>query len=363
MYRFLTRRSNSLQWRRDRVSSATRIAALLALTGPEAPYARQLQHAIGLAFEDAVRPCDLVVADDHADAARAAEAARQLASDPSVIAVVGPMNSWTCESAGVAFAATALPHITPSASNAALAEQGWPTFFRACPADDVQARVLAAVADRFVGAGRVGAVDDGSSFAAPLCAGFLAAAAVRGLAPLRRASVAHARAGALERAADAIARDAPDAVLIAGLEEPCQQAARALRARGVGAVFLGTDGIKPSRALRVDGFPAPWLTNSATDARYQAPAFHARMLQLVREHHSIYTVEAWEAAGLLLDILRRGARTRKEVHAALANRARGDGPLAFDQRGERLDPRIGLYVDEESGPRFVGDSADLLGSL
>ncbi|CAN5680772.1 hypothetical protein BH23ACI1_BH23ACI1_00340 [soil metagenome] len=76
------------------------------------------------------------------------------------------MNSWTCESAGAVFAAAGLPHITPSASNAGLSTNGWATFFRACAADQVQARALAAVADRLVGAGRVAALDDASSFAA-----------------------------------------------------------------------------------------------------------------------------------------------------------------------------------------------------
>ncbi|MBA3891042.1 MAG: ABC transporter substrate-binding protein [Gemmatimonadaceae bacterium] len=259
------------------MSASISLGALLALTGPEAAYALQLRHAIAVAFEDALRPCDLIVADDHADPARASDAAGRLADDPRVVGVIGPMNSWTCETAGEIFAAAGLAHITPSASSVALAGRGWQTFFRACPADDAQARVLAAVADRLLGARRVGALDDCSSFAAPLCATFLAEAAGRGLAPVWHGAVQPDDPGALGRAADAAALSALDAVLIAGLEEPCRRAARALRDRGVRAAFLGTDAIKPTRALRVEGFPGPWLTNSGTDARHQAPLFDARM--------------------------------------------------------------------------------------
>jgi ABC-type branched-subunit amino acid transport system substrate-binding protein len=166
---------------------------------------------------------------------------------------------------------------------------------------------------------------------------------------------------ALERVAGDVRDAALEAVLIAGLEEPCRRTAQALRAGGVDAVFLGTDALKSSRPLRVAGHPSPWLTNSGTDARRQAPAFHARMVARAGGHHSIYTVEAWEATRLLLEIRARGARTREEMREGLARGLPGDGaPLSFDARGERRDARIGIYVDEDAGLRFVGPAAEVL---
>ena len=35
-------------------------------------------------------------------------------------------------------------------------------------------------------------------------------------------------------------------------------------------------------------------------------------------------------------------------------------PLAFDQRGERLDAEIGVYVDDDDGVRFEGTVSELL---
>jgi ABC-type branched-subunit amino acid transport system substrate-binding protein len=166
---------------------------------------------------------------------------------------------------------------------------------------------------------------------------------------------------ARDRAAKDVLDAAPEAVLISGLEEPCRLTAQALRAQGVDAVFLGTDALKSSRPLRVAGRPGPWLTNSGTDAPRQAPAFHARMVARAGAHRSIYTVEAWEAMRLLLEIRARGARTREEMREGLARPdPHGGVPLSFDGSGERRDARIGVYVDEDTGLRFVGSAAELL---
>lgn len=343
------------------------LGALLALTGPEAPYARQLEHAIALALDDAPVRLAVHVEDDHASPDRAHDAAARLADDPSVLAVVGPMNSWTCEPAGAVFAAAGLPHITPSASNVALAGRGWPTFFRACPNDHAQASALAEVAARLTGARSVAAVDDGSSFAAPLGDRFLAECGARGLGPLGRHAVVHEEAAtpaALAELGATLAALAPDAVLIAGLEDACRASARALREHGVRAIFLGTDGIKPTRALWVEGFPAVWLTNSGTDAAHRAPVFHARMVARAGAHDSVYTVETYDATARLAAILAAGARTRAEVLAALRAPVPAPGlatALAFDGRGERLAAEIGLYRDDGDGPRFLGPVAELVG--
>ncbi|MCL4847776.1 MAG: ABC transporter substrate-binding protein [Acidobacteria bacterium] len=342
------------------------LGAVLALTGPEAPYARQLWHALALAVHDVPWPLAFRIEDDHATPARAREAAARLADNPRVVAAIGPMNSWTCEEAAAVFAEAGLPHITPSASNVALARRGWPTFFRACPNDTVQARALADVAARLAGATSVAAVDDLSNFAAPLGAEFLASCQTLGLASYGQHGVDHGSPGttlALEALGRTLAEFQPDVVLIAGLEDACRASALTLRAHGVRGTFVGTDGIKPTRALWVDGHPAVWLTNSGTDAAERAPAFHDRMLARAGTHASIYTVETYDAALLLATLVAEGADTREAMAAALGSGRRFDGlsgNLAFDARGERLFADIGVYRDEGLGPRFVGTAASLV---
>lgn len=341
---------------------SARIGVSLALTGPEAVYAVQMRHAIDLAIEDERRDhgiaLDLLVEDDHADAARAGDAAERLvASD--VVAVVGPMNSWTCERQGPIFARAGLAQVTPSASNPSFSRRGWPTFFRLCANDLEQARVLAGVARTLAGAHAVAAVHDGTAFAEPIAAAFLAAARDLGLAATQVAVVQADEPESFLYAADMVSACAPDAVFIAGLEEPNRRVAHAIRSTGCRAVFLGTDAIKPTNALMTGGaVDGPYLTNAGTDAAQTAPAFHRRFEARFGTHHSIYTVEAYDAVRLTASAIRTTTTVdRQSVLAALHGLAGYEGlsgPIRFDAHGERVAPRLGVYRWNGATLCFVG---------
>ena len=336
---------------------AWRLGASLALSGPEARYGEQLQQAIQLALEDENLPLSVLrVEDDGSDEARAGIVARTFAADARVLGVVGPMNSWTCAVQGPICRRAGLAQITPSASNPALAASGWETFFQMCPDDLVQGRVLARVAQALIGARRVAAIHDRTAFAEPLADVFFDEARAIGLEA--GASIGVNDQGRYTEAALAIAAAEPDAVLVAGLEDPCRHAALALRERGVHAPLLGTDAIKPTLALVTPSAPGPYLTNSGTDARHQAPGFHRRFEDRFGRHDSIYTVETYDAARVLLQAIRQADGTRAGVLTTV--RAAGphvglSGPVRFGPSGERLDTAIGVY-------RHDGDRLTYLGS-
>jgi branched-chain amino acid transport system substrate-binding protein len=335
----------------------------LALTGPEGVYARQLRDAIQLALDDEreLSPLDVIVTDDCAEPGAAVRAAIHLA-DSDAVAVVGPMNSWTCEVQAPIFARAGLAQITPSASNPELTRRGWPGFFRMCPGDLEQARVLARVARDLVGGRSVAAVHDGTAFAAPLAAAFLDASSQIGLDVGPVAAVQADEPESFLHAADLVAAAQPDAVFIAGLEDPCRLAALAIRAAGTCATFLGTDAIKPTRCLVTPGVvDGPYLTNAGVDAAQRVPAFHERFEARFGPHHSIYTVETYDAVRLLAAAIRRaGAPTRAGVLEAMRSMppyAGLDGAIAFDARGERIAPHLGVYRWDGSRMRFVGSQA------
>lgn len=346
--------------------TSVRIGALLALTGPEAVYAYQLRQAIELALEDEreISDVDIVVEDDHADVNEARCAATRLAGS-DVLAIVGPMNSWTCEVAAPILAEAGLAQITPSASNPKLTQRGWPGFFRMCPGDLEQARVLAWVARDLVDGRRVAAVHDGTTFAEPLATAFLEASALLGLEPGPSAAVVSGKPESYLYAADLVNGTRPDAVFIAGLEEPCRVAAATIRAAGSRAVFLGTDAIKPTRCLvtgvNVDG---PYLTNAGIDAAKSAPDFHERFEARFGPHHSIYTVEAYDAVRVLSAAIRRATTsTRMGVLAAMRTLPPFQGvggEIRFDASGERIEPRLGVYRWDGSQLVFVRSQSPVL---
>ena len=156
------------------MSSTHALGCSLALNGPEMNYGQQMLHALEMAVEDENMPSlKLRIEDDGSEEGQARAAAERLASDPQVFAVVGPMNSWTCEAESPVYSQAGLVQMTPSASSPDLCRQGWKTLFRMCPNDIVQGNVLARVAHELVQAKRVAAVHDRTAFGKPLAQVFL----------------------------------------------------------------------------------------------------------------------------------------------------------------------------------------------
>lgn len=338
------------------------LGASLALTGPETVYANQLRHALELALEDAGTPSvSLYIEDDASEKEEARAAAERLAADPAVFAVVGPMNSWTAEVQAPIFARAGLAQLTPSASKPELSQRRWASFFRMCANDLEQGKVLARLAADVLHSRSVGTIHDGTSFGEPLANVFAQESERLGMDVSCRLGLRFGEESSFVSAARAVARHQPDAVLVVGLEDPCRDVARAMREEGVKSVFLGTDAIKPTQVLVTPGFEGPYLTNAGTHAADQIPEFHRRFESRFGTHHSIYTVEAYDAARLLVEVMNDVGRERARVVEALRSlHFEGmSGSIRFDDNGERRNPVIGFYRYDD-GLHYLGTAHQVL---
>lgn len=88
------------------------------------------------------RQLELVVADNKSEASEAASAAKKLISQDKVVALVGPVTSKNCLSAGPIAQDAKIPMITPTGTNPAVTQVG-DYIFRACFIDDFQGTVMA----------------------------------------------------------------------------------------------------------------------------------------------------------------------------------------------------------------------------
>ena len=160
---------------RSRVLRFLSLSMLLAACGREAPVriglAGPFSEARGVSMRVAAelalqeinaaggvrgRPAELVILDDGGTAEGAVAAAHQLATDPSVVAVVGHLTSGaTLAAAPVYGGATPVAVISPSASSPLVTEAG-PWVFRVCPTDALHGARLAAWARERLGATRAG---------------------------------------------------------------------------------------------------------------------------------------------------------------------------------------------------------------
>src|SRR3989449_3717922 len=106
-------------------------------------------------------------ADDKEDEGVAARVAVDLASDPSVIAVIGHKNSGPSKAGAPTYARAGLTQITQCSTDNSLSRSGWNTFFRLCADNERQAAVAAEFAQRRLAGARALAVHDMTDYGRP----------------------------------------------------------------------------------------------------------------------------------------------------------------------------------------------------
>ncbi len=113
----------------------------------------------------------LVEGDTQLDPAQAATVAPQFVSNDDIVAVVGPAGSQEVEAVGEIFKSANLGFVSASATNTALTDGRYPTFFRVVPTDADQAPTDASYMVDVLGAKKVFVIDDQTSYSSPLADG------------------------------------------------------------------------------------------------------------------------------------------------------------------------------------------------
>lgn len=111
-------------------------------------------------------------ADDQGSGTVSPSVATSLVDDSSVVAVVGPAFSGATKAAEPTFSAANLATVTPSATNPALATQGWSNFFRVVADDNAQGPADADYISKTLHLTSVYVVDDASAYAVGLTQAF-----------------------------------------------------------------------------------------------------------------------------------------------------------------------------------------------
>jgi branched-chain amino acid transport system substrate-binding protein len=116
-------------------SQTYKIAFQGPLSGDNAQLGINEVNAVDLAIEQANKK---VKADDQGSPEQAPTAAAQVLQDNAVLGVVGPSFSGATKAIGAKYGDAGLAFISPSATNPTLSQQGFPTFHRIVPSDNVE---------------------------------------------------------------------------------------------------------------------------------------------------------------------------------------------------------------------------------
>src|SRR6478672_8385106 len=308
---------------------------------------------------------ELVKADDQGSPEQAPTAAAQVLQDDAVLGVVGPSFSGATKAIGAKYGDAGLAFISPSATNPTLSQQGFPTFHRIVPSDNVEG---SQAADLFAKKGykKVVVIDDLSEYGKGV-----ADAMQKGL---EAKSVTVQRIGVDSKTTDygstatQVAASGAQAVFYGGYDAQAGLFAQALPAAGFkGDKYTGNGG---KSSVFTDGAGAAgegwYFTCGCSDATVapEAKDFTAAYKAKFNTDPSTYSPEAYDATNAMIDAIKTAAKdgtpTRESVEKAV------DGldykgittEVKFDKTGEVDASAQTVNLFQQKGGKIV-----LLGNI
>ena len=333
--------------------------------------------AAEMAFNEANRVADFPVKIemapivDERNPELARDAARSYVSDSSAVGVLGPLNSDMALSNQDIYNSAGLAQLTSEASNPMLTAKGYKNFFRLVANDEVQGRALARVACSYLDKRRIAVLHDGSAWGEAIAVIFSNESAILGVPPIlfRGFEEGDVDTG-YESMVEATLKEDPDLVYFAVYWHKAHIIAHKLRYRGSKATFLGSDALKPYPFLEVPGLDAvkPYHTLAGIDMRIK-PSARDFFQRFASKHPLLliapqYAAEAYDCASLLVKAIKlSGEPDRQKV---LENLRGIDsfqgviGQISFDERGDLVDPEIGLYQCVNGLRKYLGKVSNLV---
>ena len=328
-------------------------------TGPAAGLGEPIIQGAQLAIDEYNADAECEVAyeliDSQGSPDQAPSLATALAGNEVVVGVVGPAFSGESDAAGPIFAEAGLPTISPSATNPALAENGWDTFHRALGNDATQGPAAAAYIRDTIQAQTVFVIDDASEYGA-------------GLANIVREELADAvvdndtvQAGDrdFDPTVTKVTAANPDAVFFGGYYAEAAPLVRQLRAGGFEGTFVVADGVKDPGYLEgardaAEGtvITCPCIPAEDPGVTEFAAAYEAEF----GGAPGTYAAEAYDSANIFLQGIAEGIDNREDM-LAFINEYDEPGvtkQLSFDETGEPSEVHVYAYLVENG--EIVSDS-------
>ncbi|CAN1506912.1 LivK ABC-type branched-chain amino acid transport systems, periplasmic component [Mycobacteriaceae bacterium] len=288
------------------------IAMAGPLTGADAPFGGNVRDGAQLAVDqhNAANPgcqVQLKAFDTEGDPQKATAIAPQIVDDASIVGLVGPTWSGETKATGSVFDQAGLVALTPAATNVALSEQGWKTFFRGLSSDGVQGPSLANYLKNVAGVKKACVIDDSTD------AGVGQADAVRQtLGPITDTACSiSVKKGDKDfsAAVTQVKNQSPDVVVYASYYTEAALLLQQLRDAGYTGLFSGPDGLKDPQFVKAAGQAAEGAILSCPCG--PAPAsFSDEYSKKFGQAPGTYSVEAYDLATILLTGIDSGAVTR-----------------------------------------------------
>jgi branched-chain amino acid transport system substrate-binding protein len=322
-----------------------------ALTGDNAALGINIRNGVDLALRQysATNPqCKVTLApfDSQGSESVAPGLAQQAINDQKVVAIVGPAFSGESKAADPLFNEAGLPIVTPSATNPALAENGWSIFHRAVGNDNSQGPAAAAYIKNNLKAAKVAVIDDKTEYG-------------KGIADIVRQQLGSAvvfndsvpqQTQDYSSSVTGVKNSGATVLFYGGYYADGGRLLKQLRDNSVSATFLTDDGAKDDNLVKTAGnaaaegtlitcpcAPAEQVQNGAKFIADYKAAFNVVP--------GTYSAEGYDAANVILQAIKGGKFDRKGINDFLktVDYQGITKKIKFDSKGEVSEKTIYMY--------------------
>jgi len=295
--------------------SGLTIAYIGAETGPNAQLGINEYNGVQLAINQHNRAnpgCQVGFKkfDTEGDPNKATGPVTQATNEKDIIGVVGLPFSGESAATGNIFEQAGLVHITASATNPTLTQQGWSTFFRGLGNDNVQGPAVAKLVDK-LGAKKVFVVQDDSDYGIGL-----AKTAEQALgSKLDGTDKVTTGQKDFSATVSKIMNAKPDAVFYSGYYAEGAPFDQQLVAKGFKGDFIGPDGVKDPQFIKQAG-------SASSNAYFTCPCIPGDLVPSFANAYKAvskgqapgtYSLEAYDVATILLSGIDKGNTTRSAL--------------------------------------------------
>lgn len=344
------------------------IGLVAPLTGDQAYVGTGVLQGAQMAIEDAhVRGplfgnarVRLAPLDDQHNPTQAVLAANKLASNPNVMGVVGHFNSSCTKPASAIYHEARITQITPASTNPDISRQGFDTFFRVCPTDDVQAPAAAAYVYSRMGLRQAVILDDQTTYGRGLADEFKKRFTALGGTVLIHHGITQGEkdfAPLLTK----IKSIKPELIFYGGVYPELALLIKQSRKMGLKAPWMSGDGsfdvtlIKLASPQFAEGTTVTMLgvdPKSLPSAKDFVARYQARYGPI-----GSFSAYAYDATNVLIEAIRRAGvkdreavlrevRAMKDFHGVL-------GPVNFDPKGDAIGKSIGIFQVQNGEFKFL----------
>ena len=331
------------------------------VSGAQAHYGKDNENGARMAVEDLNAKgvtiggkkvkLELVAEDDAADPKQGTAAAQKLC-DAKVAGVVGHLNSGTTIPASTVYNNCGIPHISPSATNPKLTQQGYKTTFRLLANDNALGAGLALHAVNNLKLKKIAIIDDRTAYGQGVAEVFKKTAAAKGIQIVDEQFTTD-KATDFMSILTAIKSKAPDGIFYGGMDPQAGPMLRQMEQLGLANVkFFGGDGICTAKLAELSG-GAKTLGNvvcaeggASLEKMPGGKAWKERYDKKYPGQFQVYSPYTYDVVHVLVDAMVRAKSTDPKVYTPFIGQTNMQGvttKIAFEADGELKNPAMTLY--------------------